>query len=139
MSKSGDKCHYFFEAIKKKAKFEWTEEAEQAFVRLKEHLHTLPRLVSPLPKEVLFMYLSVTTQAVNAVLLAEREKGQIPVYFVSYTSKNAEVRWMLRNLDSLYTWQARSFGPIFVHTPSQSSRINRSNNPSPKWSRRDEC
>ncbi|XP_056690031.1 uncharacterized protein [Spinacia oleracea] len=44
LSRAGDKCHYFFGTIKKKSKFEWTESAETAFVRLKEHLHTLPRL-----------------------------------------------------------------------------------------------
>lgn len=35
LSKAGDKCQYFFDAIKKKKKFEWTEEAKATFVRLK--------------------------------------------------------------------------------------------------------
>ena len=94
LSKSGDKCHYFFEAIrKKKAEFEWTQEAEDAFLRLKTHLHSLPRLVSPKVGEELYMYLSISQYAVSAVLLAERELVQYPVYFVSHKLRDAELRY----------------------------------------------
>lgn len=93
LSKSGDKCNFFFDTIKKKAKFEWTEEAEEAFIRLKEHLHTLPRLVSPMSKETLYMYLAVSTWSVSAVLLAERDGVQMPVYFVSHVLRNSELRY----------------------------------------------
>ncbi|XP_056688936.1 uncharacterized protein [Spinacia oleracea] len=44
LSRVGDKCHYFFRAIRKKSKFEWSDEAEAAFLKLKDHLHTLPHL-----------------------------------------------------------------------------------------------
>ncbi|XP_021861572.1 uncharacterized protein [Spinacia oleracea] len=37
----------------KKSKFEWSDEAEAAFLKLKDHLHIPPRLVSPLQGEVL--------------------------------------------------------------------------------------
>ena len=93
LSRSGDKCQYFFDAVRKKSKFEWTSEAEQAFIRLKEHLHTLPRLTSPLEKEELFMYLAVSDQSLSAVLLSERDGTQMPVYFVSHALKGAELRY----------------------------------------------
>ncbi|XP_021766238.1 uncharacterized protein LOC110730723 [Chenopodium quinoa] len=93
LSRSGNKCRYFFQTIKKKAMFEWTEEAEEAFVQLKGHLHTLPRLVSPLKSEKLFIYLAISEHSLSAVLLAERDGRQIPVYFVSHVLHNAELRY----------------------------------------------
>lgn len=93
LSRSGDKCHHFFSTIRKKAKFEWTPEAEEnAFGLLKEHLHSLPRLISPLPEETLYVYLTVSDIAVSAVLVAERSGIQIPVYFISHVLQNAEIR-----------------------------------------------
>nr|XP_021851941.1 uncharacterized protein LOC110791498 [Spinacia oleracea] len=77
----------------KKSKFEWTEAAETAFVRLKEHLHTLPRLVSPLQGETLYVYLAISEWSLSAVLLTEREGVQLPIYFVSHVLQNAELRY----------------------------------------------
>ena len=71
--------------------FEWTEEAERAFCELKNHLHALPRLVSPIEGETLYMYLGASIHSLSAVLLAEREGSQLPVYFVSHVLRNAEV------------------------------------------------
>ncbi|XP_056697443.1 uncharacterized protein [Spinacia oleracea] len=93
LSGAGDKCHYFFKAIRKKVKFEWSDEAEAALVKLKDHLHTLPRLVSPLQGETLYMYLAVSEHSLSAVLLTEREGVQMPVYFVSHVLQNAKIRY----------------------------------------------
>ncbi|XP_021715731.1 uncharacterized protein LOC110683648 [Chenopodium quinoa] len=93
LSRSGDKCRYFFQTIKKKAMFEWTEEAEEAFVQLKGHLHILPQPVSPLKREKLFIYLAISEHSLSAVLLAERDGRQIPVYFISHVLHNAERRY----------------------------------------------
>ncbi|XP_056690034.1 uncharacterized protein [Spinacia oleracea] len=73
LSRAGYKCHYFFRAIRKKSKFEWSDEAEEAFLKLKDHFHTLLRLVSPLQGEVLCMYMAVSEYSLSAVLLTERE------------------------------------------------------------------
>ncbi|XP_056691815.1 uncharacterized protein [Spinacia oleracea] len=43
LSRAEDKCHYFFGTIKKGTQFEWMPREEAAFLRLKEHLHTLRR------------------------------------------------------------------------------------------------
>ncbi|XP_021727471.1 uncharacterized protein LOC110694611 [Chenopodium quinoa] len=93
LSRSGDKCRYFFQTIKKKAMFEWTEEADEAFVQLKGHLHTLPRLVSPLKSEKLFIYFAISEHSLSAVLLAERDGHQILVYFISHVLHNAELKY----------------------------------------------
>lgn len=93
LSKSGDKCQPFFKTIKKNAKFEWTPEAEEALVKIKEHLHTLPRLVSPRLGETLYLYLAASNHAVSTVLVAEREGVQLPIYFISHVLQNAEIRY----------------------------------------------
>ncbi|XP_021844901.2 uncharacterized protein [Spinacia oleracea] len=93
LSRAGDKCHYFFGTIKKKSKFECSESAKTTFVRLKEHLHTLPRRVSPLQGETLYVYLAISEWSLSAVLLTEREGVQLPVYFVSHVLQNAELRY----------------------------------------------
>ena len=42
--------------------FSWTEEAEQAFQELKQHLTSLPVLVAPEPGETLFLYLAASAE-----------------------------------------------------------------------------
>lgn len=71
LSKLGDKYHYFFDTIRKKITFELSGEAKATFLRLKEHLHTLPSLMSPLVGEVLYMYLSISEYVFSVVLLAQ--------------------------------------------------------------------
>src|SRR6187397_537040 len=118
LSRSGDKCLYFFQAIKKKTNFEWGDDAEAAFQKLKTHLHSLPRLVSPLPKETLFMYLAVSDHALSAVLLAERDGTQLPVYFISHVLRNAELRYPMVEKFSLALYMAiKKLKPYFLAHP----------------------
>ena len=95
LSKCGDKCDHFFSSIKKKAKFEWTEEAEQALQHVKEHLRQLPHLISLAEGEKRFVYLAFSPHVVSLVLLAERDSVQVPVYFVSHVLKDVECRYTL--------------------------------------------
>jgi len=62
----------FFKLLRKSGLFTWTEEAEQAFHELKQHLTTLPVLVAPEPGETLSLYLAASAEAVSMVLVAER-------------------------------------------------------------------
>ena len=83
MSKSADKCSPFFKTLKQ-TKFEWTEDAEEAFSKLKEYLASLPKLVSPVQGEILILYVLVFEYSLSRVLVAEREKKQLPVYYISH-------------------------------------------------------
>src|SRR5215216_2259121 len=74
--------------MKKSETFEWTPEAEVAFVELKALLSTQPVLASPVSKESLLLYIAATGQVVSTVLTVEREeegkayKVQRPVYYI---------------------------------------------------------
>lgn len=92
LSRSADKSLSFFKALKRK-EFAWDDEAEQAFTSLKNHLATLPKLISPLPGEPLFIYLAVSDYALSAVLVDERERKQHPVYFISHAYRGAEAKY----------------------------------------------
>lgn len=93
--RSADRSLSFFKVLKR-PKFLWDEEAEKAFQQqLKDHLTTIPKLASPLPGETLFVYLAVSDHALSAVLVAEREQAQQPLYFVSHALRGAEARYPL--------------------------------------------
>jgi hypothetical protein len=62
----------FFRLLRKSDPFSWTEEAEQAFQVLKQHLVSLPILVAPELGEPLYLYIAAATEAVSMVLVAER-------------------------------------------------------------------
>ena len=75
--------------MKKSNKFEWTPEAEAAFVQLKALLSTQPVLAAPHSKEPLLLYIAATNQVVSIVLTVKREeegkayKVQHPIYYIS--------------------------------------------------------
>ena len=75
--------------MKKSDQFEWTPEAEAAFVELKALLSTQPVLAAPVSKEPLLLYITTTGQVVSTVLTVKREeegkayKVQCPVYYIS--------------------------------------------------------
>jgi len=69
IAKSAQHALPFFKLLRKETKFEWTEECEAALKHLKETLSTPPVLSRPDQGEVLYLYLSVSSDAVNAVLV----------------------------------------------------------------------
>nr|GEW23159.1 reverse transcriptase domain-containing protein [Tanacetum cinerariifolium] len=77
----------------KKSDFYWTAKAEQAFKQLKQHLSELPLLVAPKPKEELIIYLSVTYEAISAILMTERGTVQTSIYFISRTLQGPELNY----------------------------------------------
>ncbi|XP_048492941.1 uncharacterized protein LOC125493531 [Beta vulgaris subsp. vulgaris] len=113
LSRSADKSLFFFKALKRK-EFTWDEEAEQAFTSLKLHLSTLPKLMSPLPGETLFIYLAVSEYALSAVLVAEREGAQHPVYFISHAFRGAEAKYSeVEKMVFALVMESRKLKPYF--------------------------
>jgi hypothetical protein len=100
VARLGEKALPFYALMKKSdKKFEWTEEADQAFAHLKKVLSTLPVLVAPKEKEPLLLYIASIHQVVSTVLVIERsEEGkthgvQQPVYFLSEVLSPSKQRY----------------------------------------------
>nr|GEV29161.1 reverse transcriptase domain-containing protein [Tanacetum cinerariifolium] len=60
-----------------------TTKAEEAFKQMKQLIVELPKLMAPMEKEELIVYLAATKETVSAVLIMKREDKQMPIYFVS--------------------------------------------------------
>ena len=74
--------------------FEWTEKCATAFQQLKDYLARPPIMSSPEPDEVLFAYIAVAPYAVSLVLIRVDYGVQRPVYYVSKSLHEAEVRYL---------------------------------------------
>ncbi|XP_057742915.1 uncharacterized protein LOC130961187 [Arachis stenosperma] len=84
---------HFFNILKRKAKFNWDTECETAFQKLKAIISSPPILQKPNREKPLLLYLSVSPKAISSVLVTEVREKQEPVYFVSKTLQNAELRY----------------------------------------------
>nr|GEW33354.1 reverse transcriptase domain-containing protein [Tanacetum cinerariifolium] len=96
LSKSVEKSLTFFQTLKKytkKSDFQWTAKAEVTFKEMKQLIAELPMLTAPSEKEELIMYLAATKEAINAVLMTERDGKQVPNYFVSRALQGLEINY----------------------------------------------
>ena len=94
ISRSAERCRPFFSLLHKWQGFEWTEECAVAFQQLKEYLYRPPIMSSLEVDKVLFAYLAVAPHAVSFVLIREDNGIQRPVYYVSKSLHDAEVRYL---------------------------------------------
>ena len=94
ISRSAERCRPFSHLLHKWQGFEWTAECAVAFQQLKEYLSKPPIMSSPKVDEVLFAYLTVAPHAVSFILIREDNGVQRPVYYVSKSLHEAEVRYL---------------------------------------------
>jgi ribonuclease HI len=111
ISRLAERALPFFKLLQKSGPFSWTEEAEQSFQELKQHLVSLPILVAPEPGKPLYLYIAVAAKAVSMVLVVERmeQEGQEPegsrpatgvwtvqrlVYYISEVLHEAKTRYL---------------------------------------------
>ena len=94
ISRSVDRCRHFFLLINKWKNFEWTEECAKAFQQLKDYLARPPIMSSPEPDEVLFAYIAVAPYTVSLVLIRVDNGIQRPVYYMSKSLHETEVRYL---------------------------------------------
>jgi hypothetical protein len=99
ISRLGEKGLPFFKLLKKKNKFEWTEEAKEAFKSLKTYLTSLPILTPPKKHEDMMLYITTTSMVVSATIVVEREeegrvyKVQQPVYYISEVLSYSKIQY----------------------------------------------
>ena len=74
ISRLGERTLPFYQLLRKGEKFEWTEEARNAFAGLKKTLLTPPILAVPKEREPLYLYIAAHSSVVSTALVAEREE-----------------------------------------------------------------
>ncbi|XP_030970621.1 uncharacterized protein LOC115991003 [Quercus lobata] len=94
ISRSAERCRPFFLLLHKWKGFEWTEECAVAFQQLKEYLSKPSIMSSSKVDEMLFAYLAVAPYVVSFVLIREDSDVQRPIYYVSKSFHEAEVRYL---------------------------------------------
>ena len=94
ISGSADRCRPFFLLINKWKGFEWTEECAITFQQLKDYLAPSPIMSSPEPDEVFFAYIAVVPYAVSLVLIRVDCDVQQPIYYMSKSLHEADVRYL---------------------------------------------
>ena len=70
--------------------YRWSMEVEVAFQRWKECMEILPAVTAPVKGGILFIHLATPFNGNSAILLAEKRKVQIPIYFASRVLQGAE-------------------------------------------------
>jgi tagatose-1,6-bisphosphate aldolase len=87
----------FFKLLMKIGKFEWTEEAKEAFESLKVYLTSSPVLTPPKKHEDMMLYIAATSTVVSAAIMVEREeewhvyKVHRPVYYISEVLTDSKI------------------------------------------------
>jgi hypothetical protein len=111
ISRLAERALPFFKLLRKSGPFSWTEEAEQTFQELKQHLVSLSILVAPEPGESLYLYITGAAEAVSMVLVIKRTTQedqepeglgpatgvrtiQKPVYYISEVLHEAKTRYL---------------------------------------------
>ena len=112
--------------LKKTNKFEWTEEANEAFKKLKAYLTSSPVLTPPKKDEDMMLYIVATSTVISTAIVIEREeegrvyKVQRPVYYISEVLSESKIRYphVQKLLYALLT-TSRNFATILKATRSQ--------------------
>ena len=74
--------------------FEWSEDCVVAFQQLKDYLSRPPIMSSPEADEVLYACIAMAPHAVSLVLIRDENGLQKPVYYVSKSLHEAEVKYL---------------------------------------------
>ncbi|XP_075640537.1 uncharacterized protein LOC142612315 [Castanea sativa] len=87
---------------------------QKTFEELKVYLSSPPLLSPSMPGEELFLYLTVSSAAVNAALIKEEEKVQKAMYFISRALRGAEERYpQMEKLAFALVTATRKLKPYF--------------------------
>ncbi|XP_057251730.1 uncharacterized protein LOC130591816 [Beta vulgaris subsp. vulgaris] len=93
ISWSSERCHLFYDVLRKNKGFDWSQQHEDVLQELKKYLASPPLLSKLSDGETLQLYLAVSSVFVSAVLTREAESQQLPIYYVSKCLLDAETRY----------------------------------------------
>ena len=89
---SSEKWHPFCQLLRKNEIFLWNEKCELALQNFKKYM-TEPPLFSTLDDgELFYVYLTLFKYAASSVLLREVDGEEHPIYFVSKTFTDCQIR-----------------------------------------------
>ena len=94
ISRLAESCRPFFLLLHKWKEFQWFEDCVVAFQELKQYLSHPPIMSSPVVDEVLFAYIAIALYAISLMLIRVDSGIQQPVYYVSKSFNEAEVRYL---------------------------------------------
>ncbi|GMP48863.1 hypothetical protein CsSME_00016061 [Camellia sinensis var. sinensis] len=83
----------FGSLLKGDAKFEWNQEHQKAFERIKAALTSPQTMIAPQPGVPLILYLTSTPKSIGALLVQDVDGVERPVYYISRKIRGAEVRY----------------------------------------------
>lgn len=92
--RSTNKCRPFFQLLKKRKDFQWTDECQVVFDELKLYLSRAPILTKSMVGEALYMYLVMKNHVVSVVLLRLDYGFQKPIIYISETLVEAETHYL---------------------------------------------
>jgi hypothetical protein len=71
IARLGERSLPLYKLMKKSGHFSWTPEAQEALDSIKNMLKSSPILTAPTPEELIFLYITTTTQVVSATLVVK--------------------------------------------------------------------
>jgi hypothetical protein len=124
ISRLGEKGLPLYRLLKKHERFSWIVEAQEALNKLKETLVHAPILTPPQDGEPLYLYVTVTTQVVSAVIVVERtEEGhalpvQRHVYYINEVLSETKAQYpQIQKLLYMVVLARRKLGHYFEAHP----------------------
>ncbi|GMP49154.1 hypothetical protein CsSME_00016227 [Camellia sinensis var. sinensis] len=112
----------FGSLLKGDAKFEWNQEHQKAFERIKAALTSPQTMIAPQPGVPLMLYLTSTPKSIGALLVQDVDGVERPVYYISQKIRGAEVRYTPVERHCL----AFSFG---IHCPKAQTLLPSTSDP----------
>ena len=108
--KFSEKAESLLRLLRKDAKFEWKEEQDQAFVRLKECLLKPPILCYPDFEKTFFLATDASNTGLGAALLQEVDGKLMPISYASRTLNSAERNYSVTKREALaVVWALRHY------------------------------
>ena len=93
--KLAEKIGLIIRLLKKRNKFEWSQECDELFAQLKQFMVAPPVLQKPIHGQNIMVYLSISEEVISLILVQEADKEQKHVYFGSRTFWDAKKRYQI--------------------------------------------